>query len=73
MGKNREEFQKKLQQRLMEREKRKAMGLDSDTESDTGTAINCYCFKYPLQLLKSDSGGFAWHFMAVGDYLYVAR
>eukprot|EP00057_Strongylocentrotus_purpuratus_P011445 XP_011665919.1 PREDICTED: trichohyalin isoform X2 [Strongylocentrotus purpuratus] len=34
MGKNREEFQKKLQQRLMEREKRKAMGLDSDTESD---------------------------------------
>ncbi|XP_041457735.1 trichohyalin-like isoform X3 [Lytechinus variegatus] len=35
MGKNREEFQKRLQQRLMEREKRKAMGLDSDTESDT--------------------------------------
>ena len=36
MGKNREEFQKRLQQRLLEREKRKAMGLDSDAESDSG-------------------------------------
>ncbi|XP_071495122.1 uncharacterized protein [Diadema antillarum] len=35
MGTNREEFQRKLQQRLLMREKRKAQGLESDEESDS--------------------------------------
>ena len=36
MGKSREEYEKYLEERLLKRERKRAQGLDSDGESDTG-------------------------------------
>ena len=41
MGKNREEYEKQLAARLARRERRRAMGLDSDdSEDDSGTLFS---------------------------------
>ena len=36
MGKSREEYEKYMEERLLRRERRRAEGLDSDVESDSG-------------------------------------